>query len=208
MAIAGLVLGICAAVAAAVSAWFARSAAKSAEKTADAAVSSVNIEKERRHAELQPDFEVVCEREHRGNEQWTLRLKLVGPVELGHLDEVAVRIRDKSAHQLKSPADSERIWGPLRFVPGTGPYTTSKQGTGRADQFGRETRVVRKMPIGEALVYSLEPSPPALSWQRDQWQQEVGSLLRLEMEARRDEHKPWLLFKEIDLGAEWSNPAP
>ncbi len=203
MAIAGLAVGVLSLLVAAAAVWFARSAARASEKAAVAAVTAATIEKERHWAELKPGLDVNCSRSNPGGEQWTLRVKLVGPVELGHLDEVTVRIRDKSAYQLKSPADPERIWGPLRFVPGTGPFLTAEHGSGRADKAGRETRVVRTMPIGEQIVYALEPSLPAPSWQRHQWQQEVGSLLRLEIETRRDEVDPWQLFEEIDLGEEW-----
>jgi hypothetical protein len=61
-----------------------------------------------------------------------------------------------------------------------------------------------EMSVGEELAFALEPTlPPRWSEQPSAWRAEVGMVLRLELEARRDGWgKPWYLTCQIDLAGE------
>jgi hypothetical protein len=163
VAVAALIVSIVAALVTLVGLYFAR-------RAADAATTATNIEKARRHAEMRPRYLVTCEAVNPGAEQRRLLVKLVGPGELEGLDELSVTIRDDSHFRLKpapnpgQPPESvlDQVWGPLRFVPGTGPGVGTRPGWVGADQAGRTTTSLG-MPVGEAHIYALEPNAAASS---------------------------------------------
>jgi hypothetical protein len=179
------------------------------KRGADAATTATNIEKERRHAEMRPRFRVTCEAPSPGIEQRRLRVKLAGPGELETLDELTVTIRDGSHFRLKpapppgqsSDSVRDQVWGPLHFVPGTGPGVTTRAGAVGADQAGRTTTSTG-MPVGEEHVFAVEetPPPPGGSWNRDQWHAEVGATLRLRIESHKRDWDPWIAVGELDIG--------
>lgn len=86
MVIAALVVSIVAAGAAVGAVWFTRRAARSAAASATAAEASAALDAQRRHAELTPEFEIICTVGDHGE----LRLALTGPAGLDRLDEVTV----------------------------------------------------------------------------------------------------------------------
>jgi hypothetical protein len=179
---------------------------------AEAANSATKIELQRRHAELRPRFRVTCERLNPGGEQLRLVVELTGPPDLERLDDLIVTIRDDRFSRLKptSSLDTpsaqklpDHVWGPVRFVPGTGPGVTTRPGAKGADAAGRETRSAG-MPVGETRVYALEPNPapPGASWTPDDWRAEVGTDLRLRIEGRRDRWEPWMGVGVIDASGD------
>jgi len=204
VAVVALIVSIVAVLVTLVGLYFAR-------RAADAATTATNIEKARRHAEMRPRYLVTCEAVNPGAEQRRLLVKLVGPGELEGLDELSVTIRDDSHFRLKpapnpgQPPESvlDQVWGPLRFVPGTGPGVGTRPGCVGADQAGRTTMSLG-MPVGEAHIYALEPTlPPAhASWTRDQWFAQVVPTLRLRIEGRKQDWDPWVAVGELETSGE------
>ncbi|MHB1613131.1 MAG: hypothetical protein ACYCYA_02230 [Actinomycetes bacterium] len=92
----------------------------------------------------------------------------------------------------------EQIWGAYRFTPSTGPDQA------RTDPTGRETVYESVLPVGEALVYQLEPNPPP-RWSTgtnrdDDWRRQQGTLPRLALLAEHEGLDPWRLVGELDAG--------
>ena len=194
--------------AAAVAAWAAYQSRASAQQANRAATTLARIEEDRRHAELCPRFRVLAGPIGQADYHGTFRLRvvLVGPPALGQLDRLTVTIRDDfhtrgegfltaggpTREQIK-----RQIWGSYRFTPHTGPDEA------RADATGRETVYEGAIPVGEALVYQLEPNPPP-SWStgtsQDAWRQQQGTDLRLAFLAERDGIGSWRLAGELDVG--------
>ena len=194
--------------AASVAAWAAYQSRSSAEEANRAAETLAQIERDRRHAELCPRFRVSCgplgQADYGGKLQ--LRVLLIGPPALGYLDKLTVTIRDDHHRRgdgplltINPPREEikRQIWGPYRFTPGTGPDEARSDGT------GRETAYNAVLPVGEALVYQLEPNPPP-PWSTgttpSQWQQQEGSVIRLALDAETREIGSWRLACEIDVG--------
>jgi hypothetical protein len=221
MAVGALIAAIVSALAAAGAAFYAcrmdrtakdalaatQAAAKAAKTSAEASVRSasaaergVSLEVERRHTELRPRFRAELIREIRFLPFPVVTVVLLGPPELGRLDELKVTIRDsrRPAAGWKEPGMPEAtpkqmdevIWGPYRFFDGD-------------DAMGR---VASKegMAVGDERRFNLVPTSPP-SWapaEPEAWQIRVGTLLRLRLEARRDEWEPWTLACEVDSAAE------
>ncbi len=200
MVVAALVLSIVSILVTAVAVYFGK-------RSADAATTATNIERERRHAEMRPRYLVTCDAPNPGTDHRNLYVKLAGPGELEALDQLTVTIRDDSHFRLKpapapgQPPESvpDQVWGPLHFVPGTGPGVTTRLGAVGADAAGRATTSVG-MPVGEEHIYALEATtpPPRSSWNREQWLAQVGSTLRLRMESRKEGWDPWIAVGEIE----------
>ena len=209
MVIAALVIAIVSATTTIVGLYFARRAAQAAN-------TATRIELDRRHAELRPRFRVTCQRVNPGGEQLRLVIELTGPPDLERLDdELIVTIRDASFFRRKavsslvipsSEPTADHVWGPVRFVPGTGPGVGTRPGAQGADAAGRETRS-SGMPVGEAHVYALEPNPPppGASWTSNGWRADVGTTLRLRIEGRRDGWESWTAVGEVDAGGDLSS---
>jgi hypothetical protein len=200
VASAALIVAIVSAVVTVVGLYFAK-------RAADAATTATRMERERRHAEMRPRYLVTCEEQSPGTEQRLLLVKLVGPGELEALDELAVTIRDYSHFRLKpapGPGNQpqpvpDEVWGPLRFVPGTGPGVTTRPGAVGADPAGRTTSSVG-MPVGEEHVYALDRTfpPHRTSLTREQWFARVGPTLRLRIEGRKLGWDAWVAVGELD----------
>lgn len=196
MALAALIVSIVAAVATAFGVFVTRKA--------------TDIERDRRHAELRPRYQVTLE-SNPGSDQRTLRVKLVGPGELEKLDEVIVSIRDDNPWRRKQPpaagqpaeAVPDHVWSRLRFVPGTGPGFPDAERV--ADSAGRTTRSVG-MNAGDYHTYTLQPSipPPHPNWTQQTWIDQLGPHLKLRIEGRRDTGRwkrtwaPWIAVAELD----------
>jgi hypothetical protein len=141
-----------------------------------------------------------------------LRVFLQGPPELARLDGLTVTIRDdrpgraEGPHLAGGPAPEQiaaQIWVPFRFVPGTGPGVSPAGEFQGADRTGRVT-ATEGMPVGEELPFELEPTlPPQWSGQSlAAWRAQVGTVLRLQLETRREGYEPWTLTCEIDAAGE------
>jgi hypothetical protein len=194
--------------AAAVAAWAAYQSRASAQQANQAASTLARIEESRRHAELCPRFRVISKPIGQADYHGAFRLlvELVGPQALEQLDRLTVTIRDDSHTRSEGssiaggPTQEQiegQIWGSYRFTPDTGP------GKARADATGRRTVYEGAIPVGESLVYQLEPNPPP-SWStgtsQDVWRQEQGTILRLALLAERDGVGSWRLAGELDVG--------
>ena len=205
MAVAALIVSIAAIVLGGITTYFGK-------RSADAATTATGIERQRRHAELRPRFAVTCTPANAGSDRRQLSVKLLGPGELEAIDTITVTIRDDSHFRLKpAPAPGQppasvpdQVWGPLRFVPRIGPGVGTRPGAVGADTAGRATSSPG-MPVGEEHVYALEPTPPpaGASWTTEQWQAQVGPLLRFRIESHKADLDPWIAVGEIDASG-WS----
>jgi hypothetical protein len=56
------------------------------------------------------------------------------------------------------------------------------------------------MPVGENLIFSLEATlgPQWSAWSVESWRSQVGTVLRLQLDARREGWEPWTLVCEVD----------
>jgi hypothetical protein len=219
MAVAALIVAIVGVLAGAGSFWYARQldgrakqavaaaqeSAAAAQRSATAAEARVAVEDQRRQGEMTPQFRVSFD--------WAdnrLKVLLKGPAQLERLDSLTVRIRDDRPRQddrrmAGGPTAEQvaaQVWGPFRFIPGTGPGASPGSDVGAADATGRVTPTAG-MPVGESLVFALEPTtPPGWSaWSVEDWRSRVGMLLRLQLEARREGWEPWSLPCELDTSA-------
>ena len=130
---------------------------------------------------------------------------MLGPPELARLDGLTVTIRDDRpgrAERLTPEQIAEQIWGPLRFA--AGPEGVPMGEYRAADPIGR-VAVTGGMPVGEALPFALEPTFPLWgqwSGELSEWRDQVGTVLRLQFEARREGYEPWTLNGAIDVAGE------
>jgi hypothetical protein len=193
--------------AAVVAAWAAYQSRSSAQEANRAANTLAHIERDRRHSELCPSFRLssgpLGEADYHG--VFRLRVLLAGPPALGQLDRLTVMIRDdvhtggEGTLTAGGPTRDQikrQIWGSYRFTPGTGPDDA------RADATGRETAYEGVLPVGEALVYQLEPNPPPpwSKWTPEEWKRQQGTVLRLALIAERAGLGSWRLAGEVDVG--------
>lgn len=212
MAIAALIVSIVVTLAAVGSVWYARNADRSAARTAA-------LDLQRRHAEIRPRFRVTCAAANPGSETVVLTVALIGPPELERLDGLTVVIRDDNPWRAEAAGRTAvgptaeqiaaQIWGPRRFIPGTGPLADPVRGVPGADRTGRTTPTTG-MPVGEELRFFLEPTrPPQRSSQsQPDWQRERGTALRLRLHCQRDGWEPWTLACEIDTAGTTSVDIP
>lgn len=174
------------------------------KRVVDAAEIAISIERGRRHAEMRPHFLVTCEAPSPGTNQRRLLIKLMGPGDLEKIDNLTVTIRDDSYFRLKPTPSSgsvgDHVWGPVRFIPGTGPGTTTRTGAVGADKAGRTTQSVG-MPVGEEHSYQLESTRPPNdgAWTLNQWQAEVSSTLRIQIKSQRKDWDDWITVGEVKV---------
>lgn len=175
-------------MAAAIAAVFSAAAARTANRTADKLAA---IEAQRHHAELTPKLEHSATF-GRTNAYVDLRLKLVGPITLVRLDELAVSIRDDSRSRLPMVGGAtakqiaEQIWGPCMFTP-------------QIDQADTTGRRVPPSPIerGSELKLQLQPTRPP-SWSTGEWAALYeGDVIRLTIMCTLAPHSPWKLTLDV-----------
>ncbi len=150
--------------------------------TRNAAVTA-DINRERRHADMTPQFEVsYCPRE---GGRAVMEIELTGPAGLDHLDAVTISIRDDRTHTATRPGGpteeeiSRQVWGPYRFNPNVDDVDP----TGRA--FGPIT-----MQRGHRQTFHhLEKTPPppwtvdSAGWEQDNY---LHPTILLTITCRRD----------------------
>ena len=185
MNVAALVVSVVAAVAAVVAVWYARRSDRSAARSAAVAERAEVLDKERRHAELTPRLRVTYRpsdevRDDRG----LLSVLLAGPVDLGYLDSITVRIRDDSA---QGGSNTFEFVPKRRNLPG---WAES------ADQ----VTVSGGVPVGEWLEFSVDPSGVAVRLAAGLRPEQV-KVLRLEFVCRLEDQEPWSLSCEIDTAS-------
>ncbi len=196
---------IAAVVAAGIAAWAAVQSKSSARQSNEAATALARIENDRRHSELCPQLRISTEPSAPGVKPLRLRIALVGPSGLDRLDSLTVTIRNDKLRRgdaaIVGGATAEEIeahiWGPFRFTPKTGPDKA------RADDKGRATHYAESLPLGEELVFQLEPTTSP-GWSEGQsqesWERTVGSAIRLTLDASRANLGSWTLPCEIVVG--------
>ncbi|MGW7824936.1 hypothetical protein ACWGLF_44555 [Streptomyces puniciscabiei] len=119
-----------------------------------AAKAGAQVERDRWHHEMTPQFDVTITRLGPGSDQASLMVTFEGPAALERLDEVELEIRDDGYTHgvgLVGGVDEQElantIWGPYRFKPGIDGAT----GVGR-------TSPAVPMALGEWLKRALEES--------------------------------------------------
>jgi hypothetical protein len=219
VAVAALIVAIASALAALGAVWFARRLDRTAKEAREALRRSMlasekrtELESDRRKHELTPRFRVTMDWSPLVKGDWPSRIKkaselprltllLLGPNELGRLDRLTVRIRDDSqwrSRQVPIRATQEQfakqVWGPYRVNK-----LLSPQGS-NVDPIGRMISTDR-MPVGESLTFFLWPTEPPPWWANrssTKWNQKMGTVLRLQLEAQGKEGEIWTLPCEIN----------
>jgi hypothetical protein len=171
-------------------------AARRSAKTAEALE---RIERERWHAELLPQFQLAVDSFE--GDRATLSVRLVGPVHLGQLDRIQLRIvqSDDMARVARLPGEptqaqlDAQVWGPLRF----------SHGADGADVDGRTVDPF-SLEVGQGRPFSVERTRPP-HWQqgddrqarwRDQW---ANAPMRLVITCERDGFDEWVVPREVDV---------
>lgn len=167
-------------------------AAEQANATADAVA---QVERDRWHHEMTPQFDVTITRLGPGSNHASLMLTFEGPAALERLDEVELEIRDDGyTHGVGHVTEdyqreiANTIWGPYRFKPGVDGAT----GIGR-------TSPAVPMELGEWIKRALEESFPPSWTDRTYWHERYGndSPVRLWVRCRRDGYQPWTLTYNV-----------
>ncbi|MHB1430636.1 MAG: hypothetical protein ACYCVZ_00750 [Streptosporangiaceae bacterium] len=187
---------------AAITAWAARQARQSAEAANDAAQALTAIERDRRHDELVPEFEITCTADSRLPDQATLLVKLTGdraPV----LDSVVVTILDEAGQDrwgrgLPQGVGQEEaeafVWGPFEFNTGASAQVVSN----------RETRPRHYSRISGKNwdVLSLRATRPGrwmgkadADWRRER----KDDPLRLLLTCEREGYEPWTIQRDVKI---------
>ncbi|MEO6090145.1 MAG: hypothetical protein ABIQ18_44265 [Umezawaea sp.] len=208
MVVAALILSIVAIVISVAAAYYARRTTHANERSAVADTTTAALDVGRRHTELTPHLRIKCRPSNPGSDQLKLTVSLLGPPDLRQLDGLTVTVRND--HHLRGqgrqiaggPTSEEvtaQIWGPFRFVPGTGPGADPSGGVPGADRAGRSTPT-SGMPVGEELQFNMEPTSPGhwMGQTPQDWRRERGTVLRLTFECRKDGMEPWTLTGEVD----------
>jgi hypothetical protein len=196
------VLGLVAATASAIAAIGSWSAARRSDK---AATILAIIERDRRHTELTPTFDITCYCSSVGDTAY-MQLTLTGPPGLDGLDGVALSIRDDRTNRTPAiaggPAAEELsavIWGPLRF----------RSHVNSDDELGRSIPafpLVRQETTRFALDSSLVPQWVA---DRDYWHRQYANHpLRLTLTCAREGHASWTIPIDVPIESEPNDQQP
>lgn len=190
----------------AIATWGAWRAAARSAKTANTVA---RIERQRWHADLTPEFSISIEPGE--GDRATLSVRLVGPVPLKRLDEIAIQIissddMERTARLPGSPAQEAldaQVWGPYRF----------SYGPDGADVNG-QTVAPFSLRVGVGRPFSIERTRPP-RWQegqdvgrrwRDEW---LNRPMRLLITCRHEEFEPWVVPFDVEVPratrAQWLN---
>jgi hypothetical protein len=194
----GAVGSVAAAGVAAWAAWLSRSSAQEANA---AAGTMAAIERDRRHDELCPGFEITCTVRDTALTSADLHIVLK-PSDLGRLDEVVVTILDERgadhwAHGLPdgvTQAEAEAfVWGGWEFNTGASEQVVSNRTTkprsySLADGKNWDVLSLRHTQPGQWMTWA---SPE--EWQRQYRDKPV----RLLLTCRREGYTPWTVLHEV-----------
>ncbi|MEU0590015.1 hypothetical protein [Streptomyces ardesiacus] len=175
----------------AIATWGAWLAARRSARTADTVA---RIERDRRHEERRPRFELSLGGPYR--EHSTLNVHLAGPDELGEVEIVSIRVDDDDKDRSNLTVDDEtraqiaaHVWGPYRFTPRVD----------TADENGRAIGPF-SLKVGRGRPFQMDRTRPGL-WMTgktmDQWQEEyLGHPVRLVITCRSGEDE-WVLARSL-----------
>lgn len=182
------------ALAAAIAAIAAIASWRTARVSARVTKSLADIEVQRRHAELIPQFEIDTQR--RSDDVILIYPRLVGPPALDRIDSLSLIVRDDTIDHsldiLTGPTLEQvdaTIWGPYRLTPGVDAATHD----------GRSSGGYRLM-LGDSRSFQFERTHPP-SWTNDAWwNAQYGSApIRLTLHCERDGYEPWNIPIEVKL---------
>lgn len=199
----GLTIAIIGAVAAVGAAWAATGSWLAARKANQTAASVAAIERERRHDELAPEFEITCRSLGPPPAGAELYIALTGG-RLERYDAVTVSIldearRDHWGHGLPEGVTQEEaqafVWGPWEFNAMASAQVVSNRET-RPRAY---SRVSGKNWDLLALVHT-RPGPWMGSMATGQWlKQWDAQPVRLLVTCRCDGYEPWFIQRDIKV---------
>ena len=202
LAIAGTVAAPILSAVAAVGSWKAAQRANKTSAQAQAtgerafqtAEAVARIERDRRHEERRPQFELRLE--PRGPEHCMLNVHLLGPDELSEVEIVSIRVDDDDKDRTgvihgDTPREDilNHVWGPLRFTPRVD----------KADEHGRAVGP-ETLRVGRGRPFQMEPTQPG-HWMtgtsQEQWQWEYRDHpVRLILTCRAGDEE-WVLARHV-----------
>lgn len=193
-----IILSIIALVIALVSAVAALLLWRSARRANEIAASMHSIEADRRHEEQTPEFDLKLVKQGR-QDHVTLEVKLLKPA---FLDEVVIRILDEAnvdhrGGQLPpgvTEGQFERfVWGPWEFNSLAAAQVANNR-TSRPHRFSRADGK-------ESTVFDMVRTGPGpwMNPDRESWERQQRGPLRLNLECRRGNEKPWSVQYEISF---------
>lgn len=213
------VVAVVSAVAGVFAAKAAQCQARASVVQAEASKMQSALDRERRHTELTPVFEVrlkplnapqagstlKAREEAAGNAM--LHVRLTGPSAPGRVDSLTVRVRNDQPRVVlfvqdgwDQAASDAHVWAPFSFRPGV-------DGTAVEDREGRRSdallRLRGPLSVGDTVSLSMDRSrPPAHfdSSQREDWTTRTQSLtkpVKLEITAGVEGYEPWMRFCEV-----------
>jgi hypothetical protein len=172
-----------------------------ATSASEAAETLAAIERDRRHEELTPVFEVLGRRESKDRAE--LRVELTGG-RLESLDEVTVTILDESDREhwgSRLPADVTQdeaeafVWGAWEFLTAAATQVVSNRQS-RPRPYSRPSgKNWDRLPLT-----ATRPGRWMAAHNKERWQDENrGKPVRLLITCRRDGYDPWLILQEVDV---------
>lgn len=157
----------------------ARDARQSADK-------SVEIEKDRRHTELEPTFDVYIIK-RQGYEVYEFTVKLEAPMALEFLDEIVVEIQDarrKPVDPLSGvvPEDlQQQLWSKYRFSQ----RVDNASADGKRNSF-------RDLYVTEKVQFQLDDNPRPTNYAEERWRHDVlNSNFKFVIYAKKSGFKDW-----------------
>ncbi len=189
------ILGLLAAIAAAVATAGSWRAAGKANQTAHQVAA---IERQRRHSELTPQFQITCTEQKTAPGSAGMHVTLAGPAGLNHLDEVIISILDESGqdhwgHGLPQKVTSEEaalfVWGPWEFNTGASAQVSDNRTT-RPRPYSR----VSGKNWDQLSLRRTRPGHWMTGTSPSRWeQQHDGDPVRILITCRLAGYDPWFL---------------
>lgn len=179
---------------------------RAAQRANATATGLAQIERDRRHSELIPQFDIYATLEGTSPDLAQLHVRLVGPVGLDVLDQVTITILDEpgTLHWATGYPDGvtaemakQFVWGPWQFNTGASTQvsdsrTTKPKAYSRKDDSGSDRLSLRRTSPGHWMK-----SDPVL-WKNQYW----ILPFRLRIECNKVGYLPWYLLKDVEPRSE------
>jgi hypothetical protein len=200
MDLAIAIIGAVAAAAAAVAAFGSWSAARTSNAST---ASMVAVERDRRHDELTPEFEITCTMRATAPDSADLRVALTGG-RLERLDSVTVTILDEAGqdhwgrglpHGVSQEDAEAFVWGPWEFNTGASKQVVSNRES--------RPRAYSRVSGKNWDLRSMTHTRPGL-WmsgmsQEDWRRQRKGQPVRLLLTCHWDGYEPWFIQHDVKV---------